>query len=465
MRTHYVARLQHNAERRVVNVDKLKLRLRTIAPALIIILGAEPAFAQDGRDFWRDILSGGGSGSSGRATSEARVSATDPPLAANYPIIDRGTLQATEAAIQGYQSIVSSGGWPRIPKGTTLRKGANEERVAALQRRLIASGDLRTRPSSAYYFDASVEDAVKNFQRRHGLTPSGKVYHTTLNALNVSAEERLAQLRINASRLRELVSKTGTGTYVMVNIPSYELQAVSGQRVHLYSRVVVGKTSTPTPELTAHIRAVNILPYWHVPRSIANRAIIPTLLKDPDYLRREHIRVFSAWHGRGTEIDPSQIHWFGQHEGKFIFRQDPGPFNALGVVRLDMANKHTVYMHDTPLKKLFKHDYRPYSAGCVRVQQVLNLAAWLIRDQGWDRTAIDQAVAAGEQRTVKLTKPVPVHFVYLTGWASENGSVHFRPDVYNKDGATALVASVHGTASPVARQNSSWHATVSTLAP
>jgi murein L,D-transpeptidase YcbB/YkuD len=298
------------------------------------------------------------------------------------------------------------------------------------------TGELAQSRKDSSGFDREVHEAVIRFQNRHGLTPSGKVNRFTLKALNVSAAQRLNQLRLNRQRLRKLLARTKGKTYILVNIPGYELQAVSGGQLQISSRVVSGKPATRTPEVTTAVRAVNFLPYWHVPQSIAYRALIPAVKKDPGYLAREHIRVYASW--GGAEVDPAQVNWFAPQGKRYVFRQDPGPFNALGVIRLDMPNRYIVYMHDTPLKKLFNYHLRPYSAGCVRVEQVQQLAAWLLRNEGgWGQERISSTIQSGQAQTVKLKRPVPVHFTYLSAWGTGDGLANFRIDIYDKDAIKA----------------------------
>lgn len=357
------------------------------------------------------------------------------PSTAQYTLISPETDAGLGRAIQFYQQIVSAGGWRAIPEGPTLKYGVRDQRVVALRHRLMATGDLTRGNPNSPDFDQDVRDGVTNFQTRHGLTPSGDVNRFTINALNIPAPQRLAQLNLNRKRLRDLLGRTGKGRYIVVNIPGYELQAVSNGQLQLTSRVVVGKPATPTPEVSASVRAVNFLPYWHVPESIAKRALIPAVKKDPQYLSREQIRVYASW--GGAELNPAQVNWWAPQGERLVFRQDPGPQNALGLIRLDMPNKHIVYMHDTPLKKLFDYHLRPYSAGCVRVQQVQDVAAWLL---GWNPAQIQQAVSSGQQQTVNLNAPVPVYFAYISAWASGNGVARFRTDIYDKDGSSARTA-------------------------
>ncbi len=341
--------------------------------------------------------------------------------------------QAMVGAIAKYQTIVGRGGWQTIPKVRTLRPGDSNEAVAYLRARLEVTDKLPRASSDAYLFDDEVAKAVQRFQRRHGLAPTGNVDRRTLAALNVPASARLQQLRINIQRMRELLRDGLPARYVMVNIPAYELQAVDGGTVGLASRVIVGRLERPTPTVHAKIKGLNFFPYWNVPDSIAFGDLVPKLHKEPGYLERERIRVFTTW--KGTELDPNIVNWSMPESQAYKFRQDPGPQNALGLVRIDMPNEHTVYMHDTPLKNLFNQAVRPFSAGCVRVQKVFELVTWLASYNGdWDRARVDSVVLSNQAMDVALNQEVDVLFVYLTGWVLPNGEVYFRDDIYGRDG-------------------------------
>jgi len=337
-----------------------------------------------------------------------------------------------EAAIARYQRIVAAGGWPTLPNRIVLRPGDNDANVATLRRRLRVSGDLSANARDDHDFDKAVEDAVKRYQRRHGLEPTGVVYGITQRSLNVSAAERLKQLERNLARARELLPRIANSSrHIVMNAASFELQAISGGRVEVTSRTIAGKRATPTPVVSATVQAINLLPYWHVPGTIAKAALIPTIRKDPSYLYRERIRVFSSF--GGEEIDPATVNWWGPEAERYVFRQDPGPHNALGLLRFDMPNKYIVYMHDTPMKKLFGTFERAYSAGCIRVQSFYDLAEWALAGQdGWTSARLQQAAEAGSAATIKLKSPVSVHFIYLTAWVAD-GEVQFRNDLYNRD--------------------------------
>lgn len=354
-----------------------------------------------------------------------------PPPPTQKIFVSEQAVNELGSALAYYQRIAQAGGWPTLPRKTVLRLGDSDGDVLTLRKRLKMTGDLPPDTSDSYSFDADVQRAVMVYQERNGLEPTGVVYGITLRSLNASVGYRIKQLRVNISRMQDILTKLNSERFLLMNAASFEVQGIANGRVEIASRSIVGKRTTPTPTVDASIRAVNLLPYWHVPATIAQRALVPAIQKDPTYLYREKIRVFSSF--GGEEIDPSQVNWWGPESKRYVFRQDPGQQNALGVIRLDMPNKHIVYMHDTPMKRLFNSHERAFSAGCVRVQTVLDVAAWLIGGHdGWTRQRIDAAIAQGRRDTITLPRPIPVHFIYLTAWV-ENGSVQFRNDLYNRD--------------------------------
>ncbi len=416
--------------------------LVSLSAALVIVLAAAPAplRAQDNQDWLKDVF--GDSRASSRS-APSRAPTTEPSIdraTRGEPLLTSRTLAGLDNAIRRYEEIARRGGWPEIPGRSTLRPGSEGSRVEALRRRLIATGDLAVAPVRTALYDAELQRAVAAYQQRMGLTPTGIANTRTLTMLNVPARQRHRQLVLNRDRIAALLPQLSRSRYVLVNIPAFELQAIDTGRVALFSRVIVGKPTTPTPEISAAIKAINLLPYWHVPQSIATRALVPKIQEDIHYLDREHIRVFSSW--GGEELDPRSINWWAPQEGqRFVFRQDPGPFNALGLVRLDMPNREIVYMHDTPLKRLFNYALRPYSAGCVRVQNVLDLAGWLAEGgAGLTKADLMRMINAGQRETIDLREPVPVHFAYVSAWVTGDGTTHFRPDIYDKDQEDSGVA-------------------------
>ena len=363
--------------------------------------------------------------------AQAQRQRVAPPDPSQQPWISSQAIADMQSAISLHQGIVSKGGWPTLPNRITLRPGDSDPNVAILRRRLEMSGDLR-RGGSSYDFDTTLEAAVKRYQLRNGVEPTGVVYGITQRLLNVPADTRLRQLQLNLTRMQELMPKLTAPRYILMNAASFELQGISGGRVEVTSRTIAGKRATPTPTVSATLQAINLYPYWYVPGSIAKAALVPQVRKDPSYLHKERIRVFSSF--GGEEVDPASINWWGPEADRYVFRQDPGQQNALGLLRFDMPNKHIVYMHDTPMKNLFGYFERAYSAGCVRIQNFVSLADWALAGQdGWTQASLETALAAGKARTMKLVRPVPVHFIYLTAWP-QDGVVQFRNDLYNRDG-------------------------------
>ena len=257
-----------------------------------------------------------------------------------------------------------------------IRPGDDDERVTVARKRLVMTGDLKGGGAGGFNFDGELEAAVRRFQERHGLRVSGRIDAPTIQAMNVPVQARIAQLRLNYQRVDELIGQRVEDRYVMVNVPGFQLEAVFQNVVELRHRVIAGKPARQTPQVKASIRALNFFPYWRVPDSVATLDLIPRLRKEPDYLQKEQIRVLNGSFN-GQEIASSSIDWNTADATHIKFRQDPGPQNALGLVRLDMPNEHGVYMHDTPMKPLFGQRARDFSAGCVRVQDVFALAAWV----------------------------------------------------------------------------------------
>jgi murein L,D-transpeptidase YcbB/YkuD len=175
-----------------------------------------------------------------------------------------------------------------------------------------------------------------------------------------------------------------------------------------------------------------------VPVSIVRKDLIPIMQEQPDYLTKNHIRIFDPRH---NELQPSQINWYSEDAVHYMFKQDPGNFNSLGHLRINFPSPYGVYMHDTPEKNLFGEDFRYDSSGCVRVQNVRQLVYWLLDEtKGWPPEKIDQAIQSGEQINARLVKPVPLHWVYVTAWSASDGIVQFREDIYGRDGLGIPVA-------------------------
>jgi murein L,D-transpeptidase YcbB/YkuD len=365
--------------------------------------------------------------------SSARVSRTS---GSRTPTLSATTAQETERAVADYQGIVSRGGWARVPTGPRLKLGSTGERVVALRQRLMATVDLDPNLPMSSTFDSYVEGAVKRFQARHGLIPVGVVGDDTMTSLNIPAETRLRQLETNLVRIRSMASGNLGERYVLCNIPAAEIEAVENEQVAARYTAVVGKVDRASPVLDAKILQVNFNPFWTVPASIVKKDLIPQMQKDPQYLTKKNIRIFDQ---QGNQLTPEQVNWMSNEATNYMFKQDPGEDNSMGSIRINMANKHGVYMHDTPSKSLFGENQRFHSSGCVRIQNVRELVGWLLKNQpNWDRRGIDAAIKSGERIDVAVAPAIPVYWRYISGWGSADGLVQFREDIYGQDGTGEL---------------------------
>jgi len=345
------------------------------------------------------------------------------------PTFDEGTYDRINQAMLSYSAIEVRGGWPALAK-VNLSPGQSGPEVAALRARLAITDDLPAEVADGDAYDMMLTEAVKRFQIRHGLPETGSVGRQTLEALNVPVKTRIRQLAASLDRLNGMNFTFGQ-RYVVVNIPAAVAEAIEDGKVTRRYVTVVGKVDRPSPTLTTHITAVNLNPTWTVPLSILKKDIVTKMRKDPNYVARLKMRVLD---GAGNEIDPQSVDWTSDRTPNFTVRQDSGDGNALGSVRIDMPNPHSVYMHDTNHKEFFSADYRFQSSGCTRVEGVRDLAAWILKDNAnWSRREIDAEIATAKRTTLRLARPIPVAWIYLTGWASPDGTINFRNDVYNLD--------------------------------
>jgi len=349
------------------------------------------------------------------------------------------------AALAQYRTLEQQGGWPQLEAGPKLQSGMRDPRVAILRARLQAGGDLPpaavetsagVNKSSAgkdeNRYDEAMAQAVRRFQKRHGLSVDGAVGAATLFALNVPVTARIRQLELNMERWRWLPEDLGQ-RHILVNITDFTLSVVENGQQVMNAKVIVGRSERPTPVLTATMRYLVMSPDWNVPPTIALEDKLPVLRKNAYALARQNIRVFSP---AGREIDPGQVNWHKVNTTHFAyqFRQDPGPRNALGRIKFIFPNAYSVYLHDTPSRGLFNSTARTFSSGCVRISNPVELAEYLLKDNPrWTRAAIESASQGKKQRTVPLREQIPVHLFYWTAWVDEDGTVNFRNDIYERD--------------------------------
>jgi len=351
------------------------------------------------------------------------------------PMLGARGAQALESAIKQYENIARRGGWGRIAGSRSLRPGGKGRAVIALRRRLAVEGYLPKGAIAGEEYDGGLAQAVAGFQENHGLPATGQVDKATAKALSVSAKARLDTMRANLIRMPEYTKDLGR-KYVLVNIPAAKLEAVEGNRVVSSHAVIVGKPERPSPIVTSEISEINFNPYWHSPKSIVIKDIVPKVRRSRRILKQMQIRIFDGY--KGPEVNPRSINWRAPAEeiaDRYHFRQEPGSKNAMASVKINFRNKFSVYMHDTPTKTLFHENQRYFSSGCVRVEDVHQLTSWVLGNQdGWNLRQIKSVARSEDRIDVALKGKVSVHWVYLTAWAGPDGMVRFRDDIYSLDG-------------------------------
>jgi murein L,D-transpeptidase YcbB/YkuD len=342
---------------------------------------------------------------------------------------DNQQYRALRKALGDYRAQAAGGGWPKVPQ-LKLKPGGRSAALPLVAKRLAASKDFDgTVPGGgpAEYTGELVE-AVKRFQRRHGLADDGVIGPALVAQMNVPVEGRLAQIQLNLERWRWLPRELGE-RYILVNIPEYRLEVWEGDKVPLSMRTVVGKQDTPTPIFSDEMTHVVLSPYWNVPPEIVEGETLPSVMHDPGFLERQNMEVLDA---SGKPVDPDALDL--SDPTKYRFRQRPGAENSLGFVKFMFPNQFNVYLHDTPADSLFARASRSYSHGCVRLEQPLALAQYVLADQPeWTKEKIEEAMHSGEERHVKVKKPIPVYLGYWTARVSADGILQFRPDIYGVD--------------------------------
>lgn len=339
-------------------------------------------------------------------------------------------------ALARYREIAAKGGWRQLRDGRTMKKGDRSERVVALRDRIALEDDLRKElDQSTDLFDEALEEAVRRFQRLHGLDADGVVGPKTVATLNVSVEERVRQIEVNMERWRWLPQDLGT-RHVLVNLADFDLKAVENGQPVIAMKAIVGQAYRRTPVFSDKITYLVLNPSWKIPRSIAVKDKLPLIQGDPDYLAKQNIRVFQGSGSDLREIDPETIDWAKVHAENFNLTlwQEPGPTNALGRVKFMFPNRFGVYIHDTPSGELFSKTLRTFSSGCIRIEKPIDLAEFLLKDDPqWTREVIVAAVDRNGEQTVRLPKPVPVHLQYWTAFVGEDGEIQFPNDIYGRD--------------------------------
>jgi len=365
----------------------------------------------------------------------ARSSAIDAGLAALKPshFIYTGLKQA----FVRIRALAKSGGWPTVPVGAAVKPGMTDPRILAVRKRLAATGEL---PAGERIDDPTygpdLEAAVKNFQAHHRLTDDGAIGRGTVEAMNVTADTRAAQLRVNLERARWVVGGL-RDSFVLVNLPAFKAYVIRDRKNVWETRTQIGREARKTPTFRADMKYLVLNPDWTVPPTILAQDVLAGMKKGQNTIARKKLTILDD---RGRAIDPSSIDWQAATPRTFRYtlRQPPGADNALGRVKFIFPNEYSIFLHDTPSQELFSADLRTFSSGCIRVANALDLARVLLEGQktrpdGWTGDRIATTVAAGQPQTVFLDDPLPVLIVYWTASIGAGGDLRFARDVYGLD--------------------------------
>jgi murein L,D-transpeptidase YcbB/YkuD len=337
-------------------------------------------------------------------------------------------------ALAAYRMIADTGGWPEVPEGPVLKPGMKSPRVATLRLRLSRSGDLTDRTADdRELFDDKLEEAVARFQTRHGLDADGVVGKATLAVLNVSAKERVDQIRVNLERARWVMRDLPGGDFLVTNIAGFNAFLYRQEDPVWEARAQVGKPYRKSPVFKAELEYLVFNPTWTVPPTILKNDVLPAIQRDIGYLKSKNMVVLDR---SGKKIDPASIDW-ASYTGRgfpYVIRQEPGPNNALGRVKFIFPNEHFVFLHDTPSRGLFDRAKRTFSSGCIRVDKPLELAELVLDEpEKWNQETIQRVLDEKKTRTVHLREPMPVLLLYWTAFVDDDGRVHFLEDVYDRD--------------------------------
>jgi murein L,D-transpeptidase YcbB/YkuD len=347
--------------------------------------------------------------------------------------LDHPYYLTLKAALRSHREIASAGGWPAVPAGETLKGGMSGPRVAAMRRRLAASGDYdAAQTSDPTLFDPPLEEAVRNFQERHGLEADGVVGKITLEELNLPVQARIEQIRVNMERAR-WVLRNLDDDFIVVNIAGFYLRMIRNGELVWDSQVIVGTPFRKTPVFTAPMRYLEVNPTWTVPPTILREDILPKVKADPGYLAKNGFRLVNF---ERRPVDVSTVDWKSV-DGKsfpYLIVQQPGPNNALGRIKFMMPNDHAVYLHDTPSRGLFKSAARSFSSGCIRVEDPFDLAQRLLSGhQDWSTARMTEILESKKTTRINLQQPLPVLLLYWTVDPDPSGSVRFYRDIYARD--------------------------------
>jgi murein L,D-transpeptidase YcbB/YkuD len=366
------------------------------------------------------------------AQLEENIGQPDLGIKAFYPK-HREYRQLTDKLVKLHE-LKNSGSWNQITLNEKIEMGDSSRNIAAIKERLQILGDLDQSSTIDAIYDQQLQDALELFQFRHDLSEDGQLGPNTLEALNVAPEEKIERLKVNLERLRW--QQPYEDRYLIVNIPDFRLNLYeAGGRV-MTMKTIVGKSDNATPVFSELMEYIVFSPRWTVPHSIATEEMLPRIKEDTSYLSSNNYLLYDGWGKDAPLVNPSEVDWENIEKENFPFKivQESGKYNALGTMKFMMPNSLSIYLHDTPGDHLFANSVRGFSHGCIRLEEPVALAEYLLKGKpAWDERKIRASMNLEEPLEVTLPQPIPVHLVYRTVFVDEQDRLNFRDDIYNFD--------------------------------
>lgn len=340
-------------------------------------------------------------------------------------------------ALIGYMALQRSGGWAQVPFEKTLEPGDIHDTVPLLRERLRITGDYGScRSKEENRYGECLKEAIMHFQKRHGLAADGVIGKGTIAALNIPIEERIEQIRLNLDRIKWLHQRNSK-RHIVINIPAFTLFFEEDKALRLQMKVIIGTRKNATPIFSNTVRTIVLNPHWNVPKSIIQKEMIPKLLRNPNAMAKEKIEIYTGWGADARKVSGGSVNWGHYRHSKtvpFRFAQTPGYHNALGKVKFLFPNQFSVYMHDTPTKRLFDQDVRAFSHGCIRLEQPIELLKTFSDFNDNIDFEKAQTILKGKKKSyMNVANKVPVDIIYLTAYVDYDGQLQFRNDIYGYD--------------------------------
>ncbi len=363
--------------------------------------------------------------------------------------------KALQTSLKRLHKMKEDGGWKKLPYFKRLELGSTGDIVIQLRERLTYSADYKDCNNTTTtsldnneinqtiqidknaIFDECLNVAVKKFQKRHGLTVDGIVGRGTRKVLNTTVDEKIRTVLLNIDRIKWL-PRAEDDRYLVVNIPEFMLYYLEDEKVKKSLKVIVGDKKHPTPIFNQKISYIVLNPYWKVPEGIVKREIVPAMIKNPSYLRRQGLEAHTTWFEGSPRVNVSGLYWEDYLTGgkKFPYRlmQPPGPKNALGKIKFKFPNRFAVYLHDTPTRYLFKRNVRAFSHGCVRLSNPVELLDTIATFNEDINLTKSKKILKGKRKTqINVRNKLPIYLVYLTAGVNSDNELSFRDDIYRYD--------------------------------